>query len=54
MALSALVLTVSDSCSKGQEDLSGPVICDLLKDKNFNSVSQVIVPDDLEKIKVNY
>jgi molybdenum cofactor synthesis domain-containing protein len=46
-ALSAAVLTVSDSCARGDRvDLSGPAVADLLRKRNFSIVGTEIVPDD--------
>ncbi len=49
---SAAVVTVSDSCSRGQrEDLSGPAVTQLLQKLNFNVIAREIVPDDLVQIQ---
>jgi molybdopterin adenylyltransferase len=46
-ALSAAVITVSDSCSRGERtDLSGPAVADVLKKHNFVIVGTVTVPDE--------
>jgi len=48
----AAVVTVSDSCSRGQrEDLSGPAVAQLLQKLNFNVIAREIVPDDLVQIQ---
>ncbi len=48
----AAVLTVSDSCSRGERtDLSGPVTADLLRRHGFVVAHQEIVSDDQPKIE---
>jgi len=48
----AAVLTVSDSCSRGERtDLSGPAIADALRAKNFQVVATEVVPDDVTAIQ---
>ena len=43
----AAVLTVSDSCSRGEKnDLSGPVVAKALENRNFRVTVRSIVPDD--------
>ena len=43
----ASVLTVSDSCSRGErEDLSGPAVAEVLSRNNFQVVAREIVPDE--------
>jgi molybdopterin adenylyltransferase len=45
--LTAAVITVSDSCSRGErKDLSGPAVVELLRKLHFDVVVQQIVPDD--------
>jgi molybdopterin adenylyltransferase len=45
--LSAAVLTVSDSCSRGErKDLSGPAIARTLSDSGFQVTVQEVVPDE--------
>jgi molybdopterin adenylyltransferase len=45
-ALTAAVVTVSDSCSRGErEDRSGPAVAEFLKKLQF-SVTQEVIPDD--------
>jgi len=47
------VLTISDSCSKGQrEDISGQTITDILREKGYGVCENKIVADDIEKITV--
>jgi molybdopterin adenylyltransferase len=48
----AAVLTVSDSCARGERtDLSGPVVAKTLKEKNFSVVETEVVPDDQAPIQ---
>jgi molybdenum cofactor synthesis domain-containing protein len=43
----AAVLTVSDSCSRGEKsDLSGPAVAEALQQRNFQVVVRSIVPDE--------
>ena len=43
----AAVLTVSDSCAKGERaDVSGPAVVESLSRNNFSVVATEIVPDD--------
>lgn len=43
----AVVLTVSDSCSRGQRaDLSGPATAELLRQHGFQVTGQEVVPDE--------
>jgi molybdopterin adenylyltransferase len=45
--LSAAVITVSDSCSRGERtDLSGPAVADVLKKHKFAVVGTTTVPDE--------
>ena len=47
MKYTVAIITVSDSCSKGQrEDLSGPCIKDIVEKQNFEVVSMEVVPDN--------
>ena len=51
--IKAAVLTISDSCSKGQrEDISGQTIVDILRKKGYAVCENKIVADDIEKITV--
>jgi molybdopterin adenylyltransferase len=51
-ALSAAVLTVSDSSARGERaDLSGPAVVEILKQKNFTIAATEIVPDDQSAIQ---
>jgi len=50
--LSAAVITVSDSCSRGQrQDLSGPAVAQALEKFHFSVVSREVVPDDSIQIQ---
>lgn len=43
----AAVLTVSDSCARGEKaDLSGPAVAALLEKNNFQVVCRAVVPDE--------
>lgn len=51
--LQAAVITVSDRCSQGQSpDASGRQIMETLRDWNAQVSDTVIVPDDIEKIRI--
>lgn len=46
-ALTAAVLTVSDSCARGDRtDVSRPAVAELLRQRNFGVVGSEIVPDE--------
>jgi molybdopterin adenylyltransferase len=48
----AAVLTVSDSCSRGEKsDLSGPAVAECLEQHGFQVVSRAVVPDEIEAIR---
>jgi len=50
--LTAAVVTVSDSCARGErEDLSGPAVARLLEKLHFHVVTQEVVADDLIPIQ---
>jgi molybdopterin adenylyltransferase len=50
--LSAAVITVSDSCARGErEDLSGPAVAQLLQKLHFKIAAREVVPDDSIKIQ---
>ena len=50
--LKAAVLTVSDSCARGQKaDLSGPAVCNALRSGGFTVVTAEVVPDDQPAIR---
>lgn len=47
----ATVITVSDSCARGErEDVSGPEACRLLREAGFDVAAPLLVPDDREAI----
>lgn len=49
--MTAAVLTVSDSCARGErKDASGPALTKALRAAKFEVVAQGIVPDDREQI----
>ena len=51
-ALTAAVITVSDSCARGDRaDLSGPAVAELLRNRNFSIVGTEIVPDEQPAIQ---
>src|SRR5690348_8936000 len=51
-ALTAAVLTVSDSSARGQRaDLSGPAVAEILKQRNFFVTATAIVADDQPAIQ---
>ena len=48
----AAVLTVSDSCSRGEKnDLSGPAVAQTLERRNFRVVVRSLVPDEKSAIQ---
>jgi molybdopterin adenylyltransferase len=48
----AAVITVSDSCSRGErEDLSGPAVAQVLQKLHFQIAAREVVPDDSIKIQ---
>ena len=50
--LTAAVLTVSDSCARGdRSDLSGPAVGELLRQRNFAVMGTEVVPDDQSAIQ---
>ena len=52
LALTAAVVTVSDSCSRGErEDLSGPAVVQLLQKLGFSVTVREIVADELIQIQ---
>lgn len=51
-SLTAAVVTVSDSCARGQrEDKSGPVVAQVLEKLKFSIAAREVVPDDLLQIQ---
>jgi molybdopterin adenylyltransferase len=52
LELTAAVVTVSDSCARGErEDLSGPAVADLLQKLSFSVTVREVVSDDAIKIQ---
>jgi molybdopterin adenylyltransferase len=50
--LTASVLTVSDSCARGERnDLSGPAVAELLTTKGFSVIAKEIVSDEQPEIQ---
>jgi molybdopterin adenylyltransferase len=50
--ITAAVVTVSDSCSRGErEDTSGPAVAQLLEKLNFSVTARDVVPDDATHIE---
>src|ERR1022692_3827934 len=50
--LTAAVVTVSDSCARGDRaDLSGPAVGELLRKRNFAVIGTEVVPDDQSAIQ---
>ena len=50
--ITAAVLTVSDSCSRGEKsDLSGPAVAELLEQNRFQVVARAVIPDEIEAIQ---
>src|SRR5712692_7613790 len=48
----AAVITVSDSCARGErEDVSGPSVADILKKHGFHVIARQVVSDDQIKIQ---
>ncbi|MGA9042781.1 MAG: MogA/MoaB family molybdenum cofactor biosynthesis protein [Terriglobales bacterium] len=51
-ALTAAVITISDSCSTGKRtDLSGPAVVELLRQRGFTILATEIIPDDQHAIE---
>ena len=51
-SITAAVLTVSDSCARGErEDLSGPAVSQALEKRGFAVSVRVVVPDNLIQIQ---
>lgn len=49
----AAVITVSDSCFKGErEDLSGPAVAQVLEEAGFTVKMERVAPDDVEAIQM--
>ena len=50
--LTAAVITVSDSCARGDRtDLSGPAVGEVLRKRNFAVIGTEVVPDELAAIQ---
>lgn len=50
--IAAAVVTISDSCARGERnDISGPSVAQFLEKSNFKVVSREVVPDDLTPIQ---
>jgi len=50
--IAAAVLTVSDSCARGEKtDLSGPAVAAALEKRGFQVVRRAVVPDESEAIQ---
>jgi len=50
--LTAAVVTVSDSCARGdRNDLSGPAVAEFLRKRNFAVIGTEVVPDDQPAIQ---
>jgi molybdenum cofactor synthesis domain-containing protein len=50
--LTAAVVTVSDSCARGErQDRSGPAVAELLEELKFSVVVREVVPDETIKIQ---
>jgi molybdopterin adenylyltransferase len=50
--LTAAVITVSDSCARGDRaDVSGPAVGELLRKRNFSLMGTEVVPDDQAAIQ---
>ncbi len=52
MVYTAAVITISDKGAVGQRvDTSGPAICEILRNNDWEIVHTAIIPDDFDKIK---
>ena len=52
MTLKTAILTVSDRSSRGERpDLSGPVLVDMVREKGWDIVETLIVPDDVDILR---
>jgi len=52
MRYTAAVITVSDKGFRGERaDASGPLLCEILRDKDFDVVHTAIVPDEKDEIQ---
>jgi len=51
-SIPAAVLTVSDSCARGEQaDLSGPAVAELLRQQGFHIAATSVVPDEEPAIR---
>ena len=51
-ARSAAVITISDSCARGErQDLSGPAVAEFLSGRDFSVVGTQTVPDEADAIQ---
>ncbi len=52
MKLRTAILTLSDRSSRGErDDLSGPVLVEIIKSQGWDVVETLIIPDDLDVIR---
>ncbi|MDO5440975.1 MAG: MogA/MoaB family molybdenum cofactor biosynthesis protein [Bacillota bacterium] len=52
MSYTAIVITISDRSFKGvRKDSSGPALCEMLKENNFEIIGTKLIPDDPDDIK---
>jgi molybdenum cofactor synthesis domain-containing protein len=52
LALTAAVVTISDSCARGErEDLSGPAVVQVLQKLHFSVTTREVVPDETIQIQ---
>ncbi|MBQ8537279.1 MAG: MogA/MoaB family molybdenum cofactor biosynthesis protein [Clostridia bacterium] len=52
MKYTAAVITISDKGSRGERaDLSGPALCELIAQRDFDTVYTAIIPDEMDSIK---
>jgi molybdopterin adenylyltransferase len=51
-SLTAAVVTISDSCSRGErQDLSGPAVAEFLEKRHFRIITREIIPDERIQIQ---
>ena len=52
MKYTAAIITVSDKGARGErKDMSGPMLCELTKEHEYDVVYTSIIPDEMESIK---
>jgi len=52
LPVTAAVVTISDSCSRGErKDRSGPAVAELLQKFHFTVASREVIPDDIIQIQ---